>query len=544
MKKPSAYWGPWQLTSNTTALIIVVFLVATANLAFWKNYFSIMPIHSLQSAAMALAMLCIITGLMGVLFGLVGFKYVLKPAFAFFAIAAAAAAYFMDRYGAVVDRHALQSVIETDAREGSAWLSWRMLLYLGLIAGLPIAFLCRTQIRYRKWSGELLARVGYFALCFALMLVPAGLMYQSIASLARNHSEIRHQINPYNVVMAGRNYFRYSLNAAPMIVKQLGEDAKKGNFYASKKPKLLVLVIGESARAESFSLGGYARDTNPLLRKRGVYYFNQVSSCGTNTATSLPCMFSNLGRESYDEKQAKQQENLVDVIQHAGLILEWEDNNTGSKGIALRIEEASMPQLMKDSKFCSSKGCYDEVFFKHLEEEFQEHPGDMVLVFHQIGSHGPAYYERYPKAFERFTPACQTGELQDCSQQEVLNAYDNTIVYTDHVIDGVIARLQAKQAERDVAMLYVSDHGESTGEKGLYLHGAPYIIAPSQQTRVPMIFWASDGFLNDRGTQASCLKTLQDKPYSHDNFFHSVLGLLDLKTKAYDAKRDIFAACE
>jgi lipid A ethanolaminephosphotransferase len=544
MKKLSAYCGPWQLSSNVAAMMMVLFLVLTANLAFWRNYFSIMPLQDMPSVAMAIGMASIITGLLGLLFGLVGFKYVLKPAFALLAIAAAAAAYFMDRYGVVVDRHALQSVFETDAREGSEWLSWRMLLYFVVIAGVPMVFLFRTQIQYRKWTRELLARLGYFAVCFVLIILPAALMYQSIASLARNHREIRFQINPYNVVMASRNYLNHSVNVAPIKMAVVGGDAKKGAFYGTQKPKMLVIVIGESARAESFSLGGYARITNPLLAKRDVHYFSNVSSCGTNTATSLPCMFSNLGRENYDEKIAKQQENLVDVIQRAGLFVEWEDNNTGSKGNAARVEEANMAQSFYDAQICSAKGCYDAISFQHLEDEFQEHPAaDVMLVLHQIGSHGPAYHERYPKAFERFKPACQTGELQDCSRQEVLNAYDNTILYTDYVLDGIIERLRARESTHDVAMLYVSDHGESTGEKGIYLHGTPYMIAPLQQTQVPMLLWMSEGFLSNRGIQRDCLQAMKNKNYSHDNLFHSVLGLLDIQTKVRNPQLDIFAKC-
>jgi lipid A ethanolaminephosphotransferase len=542
MKKSFAYFGPWQLSSNVTAMVVVVFLVVSANWAFWRNYFSIMPLQDMGSVAMAIGMASIIAGLLGLLFGLLGFKYVLKPAYALLAIAAAAAAYFMDRYGVVVDRHALQSVFETDAREGGEWLSWRMLLYFVVIAGVPIVFLLRTEIQYRKWTRELLARLGYFAVCFALIILPAALMYQSIASIARNHREIRFQMNPYNVVMAVRNYVSHSVDVTPTKIAAVGTDAKKGAFYLIQKPKMLVIVVGESARAESFSLGGYSRITNPLLAKRDVTYFSNVSSCGTNTATSLPCMFSNLGRDNYNERIAKQQENLVDVVQHAGLFLEWEDNNTGSKGNAARIEEANM-SLLNDTQLCSAKGCYDAIFFQHLEDEFQEHPGNMVFVLHQIGSHGPAYHERYPAAFERFKPACQTGELQDCSRQEVLNAYDNTILYTDYVLDGIIERLKRREASYDVAMLYISDHGESTGEKGIYLHGTPYMIAPRQQTQVPMLLWASDGFFSNRGIQRDCLQSMKNNRYSHDNLFHSVLGLLDIQTKVRNPQLDIFDKC-
>jgi lipid A ethanolaminephosphotransferase len=542
MKSKFAFFGPWKLTSNSTAALIVAYLVLAANLSFWKNLLVFQPIHNFLDFLLVFSMGFVITGLIGVWFGFVGFKYLLKPAFAFLAIAAASAAYFMDRYGAMVDRHALQSVIETDVREGSEWLSWKMPLYFLWIAGPPLFLLWRTEIQYRKWSRELLARLGYLALCFAAILIPAGLMYQSMASVVRNHPELRHLINPYNVIMATNNYISHSVDAEPKEILPIAEDVKKGPTYQNKKPLLLVLVIGESARASSFSLGGYARPTNPLLSQRKLFYFNHVSSCGTNTATSLPCMFSNLGRDKYDEKTAKRQENLLDIIHRSGFYLNWADNNTGSKSIAARIGETDLSRG-PDPVFCNAGGCYDEILLAHLQKQILDNTGDSVLLLHPLGSHGPAYHQRYPKAFEHFKPACSSGELQDCSRDEVLNAYENTIVYSDFVLDKIIAELEKNQTQRDVALLFVSDHGESTGEKGMYLHGAPYFVAPSEQTHVPMFLWMSAAFQQRRGLDAQCLTAQLNRQYSHDNFFHSVLGLLDLKTKVHQESLDIFSTC-
>jgi lipid A ethanolaminephosphotransferase len=166
-----------------------------------------------------------------------------------------------------------------------------------------------------------------------------------------------------------------------------------------------------------------------------------------------------------------------------------------------------------------------------------------VFVLHMMGNHGPAYFRRYPPEFRRFTPDCATAELRDCTREQVVNAYDNAILYTDHVLAHIVTTLAAESPRLDSAMLYVSDHGESLGEDGLYLHGIPYAIAPSQQTHVPMIVWLSrtmtgSGDVNDR-----CLKSKVNAPLSHDNLFHSVLGLLDVSTSAYREDRDLFDGC-
>jgi lipid A ethanolaminephosphotransferase len=165
------------------------------------------------------------------------------------------------------------------------------------------------------------------------------------------------------------------------------------------------------------------------------------------------------------------------------------------------------------------------------------------VVLHMKGSHGPAYYRRYPAQFEAFTPACNTGELADCERQAVVNAYDNTIRYTDHVLAQVI-RLLRHNAERfDTGLLYVSDHGESLGENGLYLHGLPYAIAPTEQTHVPMLLWLSSGMRQHFGLDDRCLRANANKPHSHDHLFHSIVGLLDVQTSAYNADKDLFRAC-
>jgi lipid A ethanolaminephosphotransferase len=225
------------------------------------------------------------------------------------------------------------------------------------------------------------------------------------------------------------------------------------------------------------------------------------------------------------------------VLQRVGVQVIWRDNNAGSKGIAdrVRYEDLSCAQ---DEALRSGSGCYDEILLQGLDQLLRDNDGDLLLVLHQQGSHGPSYYKRTPKAFKRFLPECNRDNVQDCERQTIINAYDNTIVYTDHVLARLIDLLETQAYP--TAMLYVSDHGESLGEYNIYLHGLPPAIAPSQQTHVPMIFWASPEFFKAKTIDPDLLAASRANPYSHENLFHSFLGLFEVQTALYEPSRDLF----
>lgn len=162
---------------------------------------------------------------------------------------------------------------------------------------------------------------------------------------------------------------------------------------------------------------------------------------------------------------------------------------------------------------------------------------DVLIVLHQMGNHGPAYYKRYPKEFEVFTPVCKTNELSKCTNEEISNAYDNAILYTDFFLSKVIEFLKANSHNFNTGMLYISDHGESLGENGVYLHSMPYMIAPKAQIEVPMIMWFGGHMA--RETNYVGLRRLINEPYSHDNIFHTILGMMEVKSSAYVPELDI-----
>jgi lipid A ethanolaminephosphotransferase len=299
--------------------------------------------------------------------------------------------------------------------------------------------------------------------------------------------------------------------------------------------KLVVLVVGEAVRWDHFSLNGYSRETNPLLKKEDIINFTQFTSCGTETAVSVPCMFSSLGRADYDKDVAEHTENVLDVLKHAGTNILWRDNNSDSKGVALRVayEDYKLPA---NNTVCDDGECRDEGMLVGLQEYINAHPkGNIVIILHQMGNHGPAYYKRYPKEYEKFTPVCKTNQLEQCTQAEITNGYDNTILYTDTVISKVIGMLKQNDEMFATAMFYLSDHGESLGENGLYLHGFPYNIAPEAQKHVPAVMW----FGKQYNMNKTLLRERSKESYSQDFLFHTMLGLSDVNTSVYKPELDI-----
>jgi len=249
-------------------------------------------------------------------------------------------------------------------------------------------------------------------------------------------------------------------------------------------------------------------------------------------------MFSMLGRANYSDEKAKSHEGLLDVLQRAGVKVSWRDNQSGCKGVCDRIAHETLGPQSPEAQ-CQDGECLDESLLGGLQARIDQASGDTVLVLHMMGSHGPAYYKRYPREFAVFQPECTTSQLDQCSPAQLRNSYDNSLLYTDHVLARLIQLLRQNKSGRDIAMLYLSDHGESLGEGNFYLHGAPALIAPAYQTHVPALLWLSDRYpLN-----AACLRDKASQRYSQDYLFHSVLGLQQVRTDLYRAELDLFAAC-
>ncbi len=525
--------SPVSLTALTTAFVLI-----SDNNTFFSKGVTLFEGHAGTFAVLVIALYC----LMFAFFILFGSRWIVKPFLAFILILSAVSSYYMDTLGIFIDRDMVQNVATTTFTEGKHLITPGFVMQVSVWGVVPAMLVFWTRLTPTRFLRAFAVNSGLSALCVA---VTAGLLltnFKTYAAIGREHKDLMASTQPGAPLVGAARYVKMITRSANIEVAPAGADAKKGDSYTSAaKPVLSILVIGETARAQDFSLDGYERDTNPELAGRDIVNFTNVHSCGTATAVSMPCMMSKFDRSHYSYDKGVSNENLVDVLSHAGFHVEWWDNNTGDKGLADRVEMRSFTHI-PNAEFCPSGECTDGIYQQYLQEAVAGIKEDTVLVLHQIGSHGPTYYLRYPDEFEKFKPACRTAEFKNCTEEEIRNSYDNTILYTDHFLAGIIDLL-AQQDNLDTNLFYASDHGESLGEGGLYLHGAPYMFAPEYQTKVPMLVWMSAGYKNRFGIDRGCLAAQSDDSLSHDNLYHSILGMLDIRTKERDPDLDIFSPC-
>lgn len=523
--------------------LAAVFLALSANTAFISDALQGRDPIQPSTWGFLAALLVGLVALHALLLGLVLGRRTLKPVLAITAVATALATFHMQRFGIVLDPGMLRNVLHTDAAEASELLSWSLALHLALFAGLPIALLWRLRLRPRSWQKALPARAATLAAALALLAVSVLAVYQPLSSLMRNHKALRYQVTPANLVWSLAAAVRQDAHAAARPLQPIGLDARPGPAWSTlKRPRVVVLVVGETARARNWGLNPQARDTTPELARLPVINFPQVTSCGTNTEVSVPCLFAPVGRRDHDEERIRGSESLLDVVQRAGVQVHWRDNQSGCKGVCDRVPHDSV-QALNPAGLCEQGRCLDEGLLIGLDERLRRAEGVQLWVLHPLGNHGPSYFRRYPPAFAHFKPACQSDDLQQCSVEQIVNAYDNALRYTDHLLARLIERLQAAGDTVDSTLLYVSDHGESLGENGLFLHGLPYAIAPEDQKRVPMVMWSSPGFARGTGLDLDCLRRRAARPAAHDHVFHTLLGLLDVQTALYEPAWDLATGC-
>jgi lipid A ethanolaminephosphotransferase len=437
----------------------------------------------------------------------------------------------------MLDPTMIQNVLRTDTHEARDLLSWSMAGWVLLWSALPVTLVWWVRLTPARPVRALLFRAASVSGALAIAVLSFLPVSRDLTSLMRNQREARYLITPGNYLYGLAVNSMRGVADAHARRETVGPDARVLQVaMRNLRPRVLVLVVGETARAANFSLLGYRRETNPELAKAGVIAFSNVTSCGTSTEVSVPCMFSPYGRAHYDERRIRNSESLLDVLARAGYLVKWFDNQSGCKGVC---KGAGIDY----EKPCPDAECLDEILAERLEAELEQVSGNTVFILHMMGNHGPAYFRRYPQEFRRFLPDCETAELRNCSRDEVVNAYDNAILYTDHVLARIVRTLDVDGHGLESAMIYVSDHGESLGEHGLYLHGIPYAIAPEVQTRVPLLVWVSRQMSGPGNVDVPCLREKVHAPLSHDNLFHSVLGLLDVETTAYQAPSDIFEGC-
>lgn len=527
------------LAVETLSLAGAVLLVAGFNGPFWHALFAERTGAGRHDWQLALGTFVALVAAFFFLIALAATRHTVRALLAALIVTSSVAWFFERRYGVVLDPSMLRNALATDAREAGELIGPGLLgaLALGIAAAaLPWA----VRLKTRPLARALAVRAGALAAALAVAAGALLLVFQDFSSVMRNRRELRYLITPANVVWSAARVL--ATDAKGSVAQRDPPEPAVRAVAAAHKPTLFVLVLGETARAANFSLNGYPRQTNPELARLGVVNFAHTSACGTSTEVSLPCMFSPFGRADYDEDRIRRHESLLHLLARAGLRVVWLDNQSGCKGVCDGLEVRDLSREKRQG-VCDGERCLDEILLHGLRDVVERGTADTVVVLHQLGNHGPAYFRRYPPAMKRFEPACERDELADCTREQIVNAYDNAILYTDHLLAQTIRYLDGLRDRYDVALLYVSDHGESLGERGLYLHGMPYSIAPREQLEVPMLWWFAPDSAHGLNVDLACLRQRATQPASHDQIFHSVLGLLAVTTPRYLPARDVFTAC-
>ena len=519
-------------TTNTLILAVTAFLLVFSNGSLVSRVLEIYPLSAGHAPAV-LSLALTIGGVTVLVIGLLCFKRSTKPVLITLLLLSSLAAYFMDSYGVIISDDMLRNVAHTNTAEALDLFNLRLLVYLGLLGIAPAIAVSRMPVQWRGWRQETASRLKLLGITLALVIGTVLLFGSFYASFLREHKELRQRANPVYFMSSAIKFAQQSFastSAGPMVV--VGADALIPPTDQTRE--LVILVVGETARADHFSLNGYERDTNPRLRQMNVFSFSNFQACGTSTAVSVPCMFM-LDGETKNTLEINKQENLLDVLQRSGVNVLWRDNNSDSKGVASRVQYEDF-RSSKLNTVCDSE-CRDEGMLVGLQKYIDLHPrGDILIVLHQMGNHGPAYYKRYPPAFEKFTPTCKESDLSQCGREEIVNAYDNAILYTDHFLAKSIELLKKNDSKFETALFYVSDHGESLGENGMYLHGMPKSISPEAQLHVPAVMWFGSNF---HAVTPSALREKSKTLFSHDNVFHTILGFFEIESETYRRVKDI-----
>ena len=536
--QPHTSWRP-SLTPLQMNLIVLAYILIVLNLGMWPQIAKVFAGQPLAIAGFGAAVGALTLFMLAV----VSLPLVHRPMLALLILTAAGAEHFRRAYGVLIDREMIQNAMLTTTTESKHLFTPQFLRDVGLLGIVPAVLVFVPRLKRKPMWHALWRWPLGVALSLGLL---AGLLatdYKTYASGVREHHEMLGAYQPGATVGALSRYIKMRFVNADITAAPYGRDARPGpRLAAAKKPVLFVLFVGETARAQNFGLDGYSRDTTPELAKTDAVNFTDTWSCGTSTAVSVPCMFSDFGTDDYSQKAFLGRENLLDVLSHAGMKVEWIDNNTGDQGIFKRLGQATRIDATIDPAACAEGECTDAAFLPILKARMESITENTVLVLHMIGSHGPAYYLRYPKAAAQFQPDCRSAAFADCTTEEIVNAYDNSIRMTDHVLAQTIALMKAQ--DRVIPALYfVSDHGESLGENGLYLHAAPMFMAPDVQRKVPFVIWLSEAFQQNLGVSHACLATEAGSRTSHDNLFHSVLGLLDIETSVRQDALDLSRRC-
>lgn len=538
-------FNKFNMSNNTCIVLAAICFALFQNLAFWGKLTNLVNLKTVHGVLLFVSIFVFLFSVISFVFSLLCWKNTTKFILIFCLLSSAATNYYALTYGIYMDKVMIANLVQTTAFEAGDLITVKFIMWMLVFGIFPSILVWKIKIKpYASWWKSLLHKAILMMISIVLLLAAALPMYKDYASIGRNNKDLVKLITPHNYLNGLFSYTK-QLTGKIQPLQPIGLDAKI--VKPSPKKNIFIMVLGETSRAQNFSLNGYERETNPHLKQyNDLINFEHVSSCGTATAISVPCLYSNMARHEYSARKAEYQENVLDIIQRTGIHVYWRENDAGCKGVCNRVPTNNVIDYIKKEQGLSEGLFYDDLLLKDLDQYIEKQTGNIMIVLHTNGSHGPEYYQRYrPELENKFTPSCDTKSIESCDEKSLINVYDNTILHVDAMLDDTIKILKKYGETHDVAMLYVSDHGESLGENGFYLHSAPYSIAPKEQTHVPMIFWANSSFYEHRNIDLACMQaTAKKNDFSHDNIFHTLLKVWDIQTTEYQSGLNMFESCQ
>ena len=435
---------------------------------------------------------------------------------AILALINATAVYFIHTYSVIIDATAIENVFNTRYSEASGFFNWSLWLFIFALGVLPALFCLFQPVVYGK-AKKLAAYCGG---ALAIVLAVASMNIGQTLWISQHDTELGGLLQPWS----------YLVNTVRVISSNHDEQAEETRLpdgrIADEEKAVVVLVIGESARKANFQLYGYQRPTNPLLSKQAGLKVYQATSCATYTTAGTKAI---LEPKNSDELY----ELLPNYAFRTGVDVAWRTSNWGEPPIHIDeyLTDTELAGLYPDEN-----ADFDGILFKGLRERIASSKKNKVLiVLHTSTSHGPKYADKYPKEFEVFKPVAKSVEEGEANVNLLVNAYDNTILYTDYLLDGLINTLRSLDGWHS-AMIFISDHGESLGENKIFMHGLPMRLAPKVQYEIPFLVWTSENFRDYKSHSEQSLPAILEQHY----VFHSVLNLLSIQSPAYNKDFDIF----
>lgn len=496
---------------TVVALILSIFTLIAYHIPFFR-YVAENIEHGANGVFIFISLIFLMLALNFFFYYLVLFlgRIVGKSILAFLFIANSIALYFINTYDAYITSKMMGNVFNTRYSEASGFFSPTIFLYILLVGVIPCLYIFLQHVDYGKWK-RFFINIGS---SLGVVLLIALINMANWTWIDKNSTILGSLLMPWS----------YTVNSIRFLSSEHNKNREEillpDASINSDRKDVCVLIIGESARRMNFSLYGYERQTNPLLEKDSVTAL-YAESAATYTTAGVKAILDH-------KETGKLYEILPNYLNRNGIDVTWRTSNWGEPPLHIN-KIFTVDSLSR--QFPEADKRYDEILFKGLADSIRNSTKNkLLIVVHTSTSHGPTYNLKYPKQFEKFKPVCTTVEMSKADTKELINAYDNTILYTDYLVHNVIDSLKNIPDWRSCVM-FVSDHGESLGEGNLYMHGVPMSMAPKVQTEIPFIVWTSD----------STLKIDPSIKATQYHVFHSILNFLDINSPVYNPDFDIFS---